>query len=86
MNSLTRVTDIETKIGFCENIDKKEPALRPILRQNKCVVTHVDTSALLKHVSRDADGNTTSPAGELGLILGEIIHTRHTVHTRIKDL
>jgi hypothetical protein len=52
-------------------IEKHEPQLKSFLRQKKCIVTDVVITALLKLVSRDAYGKTTSLSEEFGLILEE---------------
>ena len=49
-------------------IEKREPPLRSFLCQKKCIITDV-IPALLKVVSREADGRMTSQADEFGLIL-----------------
>jgi len=56
------LAQIEAKIKLREQIEKREPQLKSFLHPKRCIVTDVVIPGLLKLVSRDGDGKTTSLA------------------------
>ena len=58
-DNLTTLSNIDAKIGLRELIIKREPFLKSFLRSKKCVV-EAAMEALLKLVSAEGDGKTTS--------------------------
>ena len=70
-DNLTTLAAIEDKIDLRVMIVKREPALKSFLRQKKSVV-ETALAALLKLVSHEGDGKTTSLAEQFDLILEEV--------------
>ena len=61
---------LENKIELRELIIQREAALKSFLRGNKCIV-ETSLIALLKLVSKEADGKSVSLADEFDMILEE---------------
>ena len=69
-DNLSTMAAVEDKIDLRKLIVRREPSLKSFLRQNKSVV-ETALAALLKLVSHDGDGKTTSLAEQFDLILEE---------------
>jgi hypothetical protein len=71
VTNIAALASIESKIGLRDKIEKRDPSLKAFLRQKKSIVAGVVIPALLKLVSRKADGRTSSLSDEFSLILEE---------------
>ena len=69
-DNLKTLVKLENKIDLRELIIQREAALKSFLRGNKCIV-ETALIALLKLVSREADGKSVSLADEFDMILEE---------------
>ena len=67
-DNLFTLSQIEAKIGLRELLLKREPLLKSFLRSSKSVVVAA-LDAILKLVSTEGDGKTTSLADDFSLIL-----------------
>ena len=67
-DNLFTLSQIEAKIGLRELLLKREPLLISFLRSSKSVVVAA-LDAILKLVSTEGDGKTTSLADDFSLIL-----------------
>ena len=82
LTNIQTVAKVEVKIGLWEKIVKREPQ---VIFTTKCVVTVVVIPVLLKLVSRDADGKSSSFSEKFDLLLEED-EIRLTAYTRNGDL
>ena len=71
LTNIQTITKVEVKICLQEKIAKQEPQFKSFLQQKKCIVTDVVIAALLKLVSQDSNGKSSSLSREFGLILEE---------------
>ena len=69
--NIAALASIESLIGLCQQIEKRNGALKSFLRQKKSVVADAVIPALLKLVATEGDGKTSSLADEFSLILEE---------------
>lgn len=69
--NISALAQIESKTSLRDKIEKRDPSLKSFLRQKKSIVADVVIPALLKLVSVEGDGRTSSLSQEFSLILEE---------------